>query len=95
VNKKALAHWGAVAPKGKICLVYLLSLLITSISEMFRTITGVRIASIISEILFAIQHCGLCSGVSILCLSVTVHVAAVGWVGTMTTGPRCVTLTEP
>lgn len=56
--------------------VSLLSLLITSISEMFITITGVTIASIISEISFATRHFGLCSGGSdILCLSVTLHVA--------------------
>ena len=51
---------GCCVKKNHVCL---LSLLITSISEMFRTITGVRIASIISEISFATRRCGLSSGV--------------------------------
>jgi len=62
VSVQSLTHWGLLRQRKK-NRVGLLSRLITSTSEMFITITGVTIASIISEISFATRHFGLCSGV--------------------------------
>jgi hypothetical protein len=61
---------------------------------MFRSITGVRIASIIGVKLH-LEHDTVVGvqGSDILCLSVTLHVAAGYSLGTMTFALRCVTLT--
>jgi hypothetical protein len=95
VNEEAQAQWGLLCQKKKkivyvSCLFWLLqpAKCLEQQQESELPVLSVK---------FHLQHDAVVcvQGSDMLCLSVTLHVAADDWMGTMTSAPRCVTLTEP